>query len=409
MRPHDSAGRRQSGRRRADAARADPQQHRQSRRRGAGWPGGRRLARRRPAAHRGAISADVPALILLDLKLPKIDGLEVLQRLRANPRTAIVPVVILTSSREDSRSGEGYDGGANSYVQKPVDFNSVRRRGAPARASTGSMLNEPRRAVTRGATFLELVDQRLNRPSCTRRRPRRAPSCSRLPTSCCRASCRRSAGSWRQGRANRPAPASDRASSFRPSGPRSVTKWRRLDDRGAVEVDVDLLVFLANQLLVDHGRRRRLGPHHHHLARERSAPTNSSWLSGMRAAMLSIFLVASSCASSLAGPADLGSCAQTGAGKPGDQSIVRNSVAENVAGEGFHPPHLTHLPREDLCEGGSADEQRFFVVDGWREAGRRRDASRKPRNESISALTPAMMAMPWRAGPVTNSCAAASI
>jgi two-component system, response regulator len=65
---------------------------------------------------------DIPALILLDLKLPKIDGLEVLRRLRANPRTGIVPVVILTSSREDSDRIEGYRGGANSYVQKPVDF-----------------------------------------------------------------------------------------------------------------------------------------------------------------------------------------------------------------------------------------------------------------------------------------------
>jgi len=65
---------------------------------------------------------DTPALILLDLKLPKIDGLEVLQRLRASPRTALVPVVILTSSREDRDRTNGYAGGANSYVQKPVDF-----------------------------------------------------------------------------------------------------------------------------------------------------------------------------------------------------------------------------------------------------------------------------------------------
>lgn len=65
---------------------------------------------------------NVPALILLDLKLPKIDGLDVLKRLRANPRTALVPVVILTSSKEDRDRLSGYRSGANSYVQKPVDF-----------------------------------------------------------------------------------------------------------------------------------------------------------------------------------------------------------------------------------------------------------------------------------------------
>jgi two-component system response regulator len=64
----------------------------------------------------------MPQVILLDLKLPKIDGLEVLRRLRADPRTALVPVVILTSSKEDRDMINGYKLGANSYIRKPVDF-----------------------------------------------------------------------------------------------------------------------------------------------------------------------------------------------------------------------------------------------------------------------------------------------
>lgn len=64
----------------------------------------------------------LPALVLLDLNLPKIDGLEVLKRLRAEPRTRLLPVVILTSSAEDRDRLEGYRCGANSYVCKPVDF-----------------------------------------------------------------------------------------------------------------------------------------------------------------------------------------------------------------------------------------------------------------------------------------------
>jgi two-component system response regulator len=92
--------------------------------------------------HAGRDPADIPALILLDLKLPKIDGLDVLRRLRANPRTALVPVVILTSSKEDRDRASGYQSGANSYVQKPVDFTSfldaVRQLGM-----YWLMLNEP--------------------------------------------------------------------------------------------------------------------------------------------------------------------------------------------------------------------------------------------------------------------------
>lgn len=64
----------------------------------------------------------LPAVILLDLKLPRIDGLEVLRRIRADERTRLLPVVILTTSREQQDVFDGYSLGANSYIRKPVDF-----------------------------------------------------------------------------------------------------------------------------------------------------------------------------------------------------------------------------------------------------------------------------------------------
>lgn len=74
-------------------------------------------------AHAGRDPREVPQVILLDLKLPKVDGLEVLRRIRTDPRTQMLPVVILTSSKEEQDMVQAYSLGVNSYVRKPVDFN----------------------------------------------------------------------------------------------------------------------------------------------------------------------------------------------------------------------------------------------------------------------------------------------
>ena len=77
-------------------------------------------------AHSHRPSNAHPKLILLDLKLPKLDGLQVLRELKSNPHTQAIPVTILTSSREERDMIESYRLGVNSYIQKPVDFDQFR-------------------------------------------------------------------------------------------------------------------------------------------------------------------------------------------------------------------------------------------------------------------------------------------
>jgi len=69
---------------------------------------------------------ECPAVVLLDLKLPKVDGLQVLREVKGDPRTKTIPVIVLTSSTENGDLSEGYRLGVNSYVQKPVDFDQFR-------------------------------------------------------------------------------------------------------------------------------------------------------------------------------------------------------------------------------------------------------------------------------------------
>ena len=75
-----------------------------------------------PGTYAGRDTSLAPQLILLDLKLPKVGGLEVLERLRSDPRTQLIPVVVLTSSSEEEDIVASYRLGANSYVRKPVEF-----------------------------------------------------------------------------------------------------------------------------------------------------------------------------------------------------------------------------------------------------------------------------------------------
>jgi two-component system response regulator len=92
--------------------------------------------------HAGRDMTSMPAVVLLDLKLPKLSGVEVLRRIRADAQTRFIPVVVLTSSNEEEDMLDSYESGANSYVRKPVEFAAF----ADAVAKLGAywaLLNEP--------------------------------------------------------------------------------------------------------------------------------------------------------------------------------------------------------------------------------------------------------------------------
>jgi two-component system, response regulator len=80
----------------------------------------------RRGAYKERTSDHEPRLVLLDLKLPKVSGLEVLRELKADPRTRSIPIVVMTSSREERDLVDSYSLGVNSYIQKPIDFEQFR-------------------------------------------------------------------------------------------------------------------------------------------------------------------------------------------------------------------------------------------------------------------------------------------